>query len=127
MQIYIILVVHGKAVARSARHLPCPLASTSEVSGLDTFQGPIALARLEGLQLHPVPFRKFSGRRGEVLFRPTPSGPLALARARKLELFRVRQCRSGGIQNIDIVPEKWDFHKVIVTRKQSVNPTNSVT
>jgi hypothetical protein len=35
------------------------------------FQGAFALDRLEGLQLHPVPFRKFPGRRGEVLFRPT--------------------------------------------------------
>src|ERR1700735_2306511 len=64
------LVIHGKAVARTARHLPCPLASAAEISGLDIFQSAFALARLEGLQLHPVPFRKFRGDAAKLLFSP---------------------------------------------------------
>src|ERR1700735_134143 len=65
------LVKHGKAVARTARHLPCPLASAAENSSLDIFQSALALARLEGLQLHPVSFRKFPGRRGETFIFPS--------------------------------------------------------
>ena len=130
---------HGKAVAWTLdtcppqAGLPCPLASASEkLFRPGCSQGAFALARLEGLQLHPVPFRKFPGRRGEVFISPTRgivqhlAAPLALARARKRELFRVRQCRSGGIPNIKIVLEYRHFHKVIVRRSRTINPTNSV-
>jgi hypothetical protein len=67
----------------------------------------------------PVP--KYRGRRGEAFYFPQRRGivhtrlaPLALARARKLERIQVGQCRSGGIQNNQILPESRRFHKVIM-------------
>src|ERR1700689_622786 len=91
-----------------------------EIPAWTFVQGAFALARLEGLRLHPVPFRNFRGDAAKLLFssakrhRPSPAGPFALARARKLERVRVGQCRSGGIQNNKILPENRHFHKVIV-------------
>src|SRR5580704_16961819 len=58
------LVIHGKAVARTSRHLPT-LGGLALPIGLSRrkfrsghfVQSAFALARLEGLLLHPVPFR----------------------------------------------------------------------
>jgi hypothetical protein len=57
-----------------------------------------ALAKLEGLQLHPVPFRKIRGDAAELSLFPLREGdtrlpfwpPLALAQARKTEAFAGR-------------------------------------
>jgi len=61
-----ILVLHGKAVAQ--RLDTCPLGGLALPIGLNIrkfrpgyFQGASALARLVGLQLHPVPFRNLRG------------------------------------------------------------------
>jgi hypothetical protein len=68
MRIFKRLVIHGKAVARTARHLPT-LKGLALPIGLSSrgfrpghlVQSAFALARLEGLLLHPVPFRNFGG------------------------------------------------------------------
>jgi hypothetical protein len=69
------------------------------------FRVAIAFAKLEGLLLHPVSFRKFRGDAAELLFSPAERGTrlrfwlsLALARAAKSEAFSGRmQCRFRGL------------------------------
>src|ERR1700735_1672003 len=85
-EIFKFLAVHGKAGARTARHLPT-LGGLALPIGLNSrkfrhghfVQSAFALARLEGLLLHPVPFRNFGGDAAKLLFssakrnRPSPS------------------------------------------------------
>jgi len=59
------LVVHGKAVARTARHLPCPLASASGNSGLDICPRRVRACETRRVAASSRPVPKFPGRRGE--------------------------------------------------------------
>src|SRR6204780_5867846 len=59
------LVVHGKAVARTARHLPCPLASASGNSGLDICPRHVCACETRRVAASSRPVPKFPGRRGE--------------------------------------------------------------
>src|ERR1700722_17026387 len=57
--------------------------------------------------------------------RPTPGGPLALARARKLSYFGSDSAVQEDSRTIKIILENHLFHKAIMGRQSTINPTNS--
>jgi hypothetical protein len=129
------LVVHGKAVARTARHFPCPLASASGNFRLDICPRRVCARETRRVAASSRPVPKFQRRRGEAfifLSEEESSVPrlaaLALARARKLQRVWIGQCRSGRIQNNEILLESDHFNKVIVavTSRNKPNEFNGL-
>jgi hypothetical protein len=79
-----------------------------------------APAKLEGLRLHPVSFRKIRGDTAELFNFPLRKGDypapilssLTLAQARKTKANSGRiQCRSEGVLNSSIVSKTRGIHK----------------
>jgi hypothetical protein len=94
-------------------------------SGLDISRALCACqTRRVATSSRPVP--KISGETRRSFISSNSCRSLALARARKLEQFRVRQCRSGGLQNNKIVPEKRNFHKVIMGPQLPITVNKSI-
>ena len=105
---------------RKSGELPCPLVSLTRSWVRILSKARKRPAKLEGLRLHPVPFRKIRGDAAELLHFPLRKGdysarnslPLALAQARKTAANSGRiQCRSQGQRNRIIVSKLDDIHK----------------
>jgi hypothetical protein len=98
-----------------------PIGFAHPKLGANSFRGRAsAPAKLEGLRLHPVPFRKIRGDAAELFhFPPAERGlpgailaPLALAQASETEANSGRiWCRSEGILNEFIVSKSGSIHK----------------
>src|SRR6202042_908757 len=103
-----------------------PIGFAHPKLGANSFRGRAsAPAKLEGLRLHPVPFRKIRGDAAELFhFPPAERGlpgailaPLALAQASETEANSGRMwCRSEGILNELIVSKSGWIHKAKTLR-----------